>query len=196
MSANLFVLVALQGSVLSFSPGYVTAAECLAVYRGPNVACFNYDPEGTTWTGFFKTPTGGFGSVYNFPNESLCQSYVGALRSDVPSACRQLARPVTCSAACVAPVQPSPIPPLPPEPKPDPASVSPEITPRAIPRVPPRNDIQRHPHFPCLHEPTLASFTPQPSAFASSSTKVTAPLNILPQEHVSSGRQKPQSRSG
>ena len=65
----------------------------------------------------------------------MCQSYVGALRPDVPTACRQLARPESCPVSCVAPVQPpaptGSIPPKPPEvtpppepdPKPDPASI-------------------------------------------------------------------------
>jgi hypothetical protein len=106
--------------------------------RGPYVSCFPYDPERTTWTAFFKTPGSGFGSIWNFPNESVCQSYVGALRPDVPAACRQLARPESCPVSCVAPVQPpaptGSIPPKPPEvtpppephPKPDPASIEPK----------------------------------------------------------------------
>jgi hypothetical protein len=65
----------------------------------------------------------------------VCQSYVGALRPDVPAACRQLARAESCPVPCVAPVQPpaptGSIPPKPPEvtpppkpdPKPDPASI-------------------------------------------------------------------------
>ena len=92
MSATLYALVVLQGTTLTFSPGYTTAAECLQQYKGPYVSCFPYDPERTTWTAFFKTPGSGFGSVWNFPNESVCQSYVGAFRPDVPAACRQLAR--------------------------------------------------------------------------------------------------------
>jgi hypothetical protein len=135
MSATLYALVVLQGTTLTFSPGYTTAAECLQQYKGPYVSCFPYDPERTTWTAFFKTPGSGFGSIWNFPNESVCQSYVGALRPDVPAACRQLARPESCPVSCVAPVQPSAptgsIPPKPPEvtpppepdPKPDPASI-------------------------------------------------------------------------
>ena len=136
MSATLYALVVLQGTTLTFSPGYTTAAECLQQYKGPYVSCFPYDPERTTWTAFFKTPGSGFGSIWNFPNESVCQSYVGALRPDVPAACRQLARPESCPVSCVAPVQPpaptgSTIPPKPPEvtpppepdPKPDPASI-------------------------------------------------------------------------
>ena len=136
MSATLFVLVVLQGANgLTFSPGYTTAAECVQQYKGPYVSCFPYDPERTTWTAFFKTPGSGFGSIWNFPNESVCQSYVGALRPDVPAACRQLARPESCPVSCVAPVQPpaptGSIPPKPPEvtpppepdPKPDPASI-------------------------------------------------------------------------
>ena len=54
MSTTLFVLVVLQGANgLTFSPGYTTAAECVQQYKGLNVACFNYDPEGASWTAFF-----------------------------------------------------------------------------------------------------------------------------------------------
>ena len=34
MSATLYALVVLQGTTLSFSPGYTTAAECLAAIQG------------------------------------------------------------------------------------------------------------------------------------------------------------------
>ena len=37
MSVTLYVLVVLQGTTLSFRPGYTTAAECLQQYKGPNV---------------------------------------------------------------------------------------------------------------------------------------------------------------
>ena len=43
MSTTLYALVILQGTSLSFIPGYATAAECLQQYKGPNVACFAYD---------------------------------------------------------------------------------------------------------------------------------------------------------
>ena len=140
MSSTLFALVILQGaSGLTFEPGYTSKEQCLSVYRGPSVSCFQYDPEGVTWTAFFKTPAGGFGSVWRFPNESTCQNYIGALRSDVPSACRQLAHPEPCPVACTAPVTP-PKPPevtpqaVPPDPKPapppaDPASIAPSDIP-------------------------------------------------------------------
>jgi hypothetical protein len=35
MSATLYALVVLQGTTLTFSPGYTTAAECLQQYKGP-----------------------------------------------------------------------------------------------------------------------------------------------------------------
>ena len=63
MSATLYALVVLQGTGLCFSPGYTTAAECLQQYKGPNVACFAYDPNLSTWTAFFKLPEGGFRTV-------------------------------------------------------------------------------------------------------------------------------------
>jgi len=37
MSQILYALVVLQGTSLTFSPGYTTAAECLQHYKGPNV---------------------------------------------------------------------------------------------------------------------------------------------------------------
>ena len=129
MSQLLYALVVLQGTTFTFAPGYTSAAACREPYRGPNVICFEYDPAGVTWTAFFKTQAGGFGTVWRFPNESLCQNYIGALRSDVPSACRQLAHPEPCPVSCVAPVQPPPptgtIPPKPEvtPPPPDPASI-------------------------------------------------------------------------
>ena len=86
-----------------------------------------FGPEGVTWTAFFKTPAGGFGSVWRFPNESTCQNYIGALRSDVPSACRQLAHPEPCPVACKLPETPAakPVEPDPTPAPPDPASIAP-----------------------------------------------------------------------
>ena len=129
MSVTLYVLVVLQGANgLIFSPGYTTAAECIQQYKGPNVACFNYDPEGTRWTAFFKLPDGAFRVVRRIPNEGGCRRYIDAFRSDIPAACRQLAQPDTCNVACVKPlVEPPPPaakPDAPPDaPKPDPASM-------------------------------------------------------------------------
>ena len=37
MSATLYALVVLQGTSLTFSPGYTTAAECLQQYKGPTL---------------------------------------------------------------------------------------------------------------------------------------------------------------
>ena len=128
MSSTLFALVILQGtSGFAFEPGFTSKEQCLSVYRGPSVWCYEYDPSGVTWTAFFKTPAGGFGSVWRFPNESTCQNYIGALRSDVPSACRQLAHPEPCPVACKLPETPAAKPPEP-DPKPDPASIAPRPT--------------------------------------------------------------------
>jgi len=134
MSTTLFVLVVLQGANgLTFSPGYTTAAECMQQYKGPNVACFNYDPGGTSWTAFFKLPDGAFRVVRRIPNEGECRRYIDAFRSDIPAACRQLAQPDTCNVACIKPLEPppaaKPVPQAPPEhtaPKPDPASIEPK----------------------------------------------------------------------
>ena len=132
MSATLYVLVVLQGANgLTFSPGYTTAAECMEQYKGPNVACFAYDAGLSTWTAFFKLPEGGFRTVGKINSEDECNRYIGAFKDGIPTACRQLAMPVTCNVACVAPL-PAPPPaakPVPqaPEPdtapKPDPASI-------------------------------------------------------------------------
>ena len=137
MSQVLYALVILQGSSsgLTFSPGYTTAAECLQQYKGPNVACFNYDPEGTSWTAFFKLPDGGFRVVRKIPSEGECRRYIDAFRSDIPAACRQLAQPDTCNVAYIKPPVPHPqqrrLNECPasgaaapePDPKPDPASI-------------------------------------------------------------------------
>ena len=122
MSTTLFVLVVLQGANgLTFSPGYTTAAECMQQYRGPNVACFAYDPSLTTWTAFFNLPAGGFRTVGRINSEDECKRYIGAFKDDVPAACRQLAIPATCSTAC-RPAEPPPVNP----PPPDPASIRPD----------------------------------------------------------------------
>jgi hypothetical protein len=54
MSATLYALVMLQGTTLSFSPGYASPTECYSVYKGPFVSCFTYNPDGLSWTAFFK----------------------------------------------------------------------------------------------------------------------------------------------
>ena len=94
------------GTGLSFSPGYTTAAECLQQYKGPYVACFAYDPNLSTWTAFFKLPEGGFRTVGKIASEDECKRYIGAFKDGIPTACRQLAMPVTCNVACVTPVTP------------------------------------------------------------------------------------------
>jgi hypothetical protein len=96
MSATLYALVVLQGTTLSFSPGYTTAAECQQQYKGPNVACFAYDAGLSTWTAFFKLPEGGFRTVGKISSEDECKRYIGAFKDDIPTACRQLAQP-TCN---------------------------------------------------------------------------------------------------
>ena len=73
-------------------------------YKGPNVACFAYDPGLSTWTAFFKLPEGGFRTVGKIASEDECKRYIGAFKDGIPTACRQLAMPVTCNVACVAPV--------------------------------------------------------------------------------------------
>jgi hypothetical protein len=132
MPTTLFVLVVLQGANgLTFSPGYTTAAECMQHYKRPYVSCFAYDPNLTTWTAFFKLPEGGFRSVGKISSEDECRRYIGAFKDGIPTACRQLAMPVTCNVACVAPLPPLPPPPAAkpvpqapePDPKPDPASI-------------------------------------------------------------------------
>src|ERR1700722_5578321 len=130
------MLVVLQGTTLSFSPGYTTAAECLVQYYGPNVACFAYDPSLSTWTAFFKLPEGGFRTVGKIASEDECKRYIGAFKDGIPTACRQLAMPVTCNVACVEPVQPpAPTGAIPPPSKP-PVTAPPEGTPQAEPPNP------------------------------------------------------------
>ena len=119
MSQILYALVILQGSSgLTFSPGFTTAAECMQQYKGPYVSCFAYDPDGTSWTAFFKLPNGGFRAVWRIRSEDECRQYIGAFKDDTPAACRQLAMPNVCTAAC-RPAEPPP-PPAPPAAKPEP----------------------------------------------------------------------------
>ena len=129
MSQVLYALVILQGSSgLTFSPGYATAAECMQQYKGPNVACFNYDPEGVSWTAFFKLPDGAFRVVRKIPNEGECRRYIDAFRSDIPAACRQLAQPDICNVACIKPLEPPP-----PAAKPVPQAPEPDTAPKPDP---------------------------------------------------------------
>src|SRR5580692_5297569 len=128
MSTTLFVLVVLQGTALNFSPGYTTATECVQQYKGPYVACFAYDPNLSTWTAFFKLPEGGFRTVGKISSEDECNRYIGAFKDGIPTACRQLAMPVTCNVACVAPVTPPPA-----AVRPDPTPASPPAVPQAAP---------------------------------------------------------------
>jgi hypothetical protein len=91
MSVTLYVLVVLQGNTLTFSPGFVSVQECVAQYKGPNVACFNYDPGGASWSAFFRLADGSLRRVFGINSEAECQRYIGAFKDEVPKACRQLA---------------------------------------------------------------------------------------------------------
>ena len=133
MSQVLYALVVLQGTTLNLSPGYTTAAECLQQYKGSNVACFAYDAGLSTWTAFFKLPEGGFRTVGKIASEDECRRYIGAFKEGIPTACRQLAMPVTCNVACVAPVTP---PPAAKPVEPDKTSASPPVVPQAAPPDP------------------------------------------------------------
>ena len=140
MSQILYALVVLQGTSLSFSPGYTTAAECLQQYKGPNVACFAYDAGLSTWTAFFKLPEGGFRTVGKINSGDECKRYIGAFKDGIPTACRQLAMPVTCNVACVAPIPPPPKPDLPGTLTAPPAETPPPVTPDPAASKP--SDIQ------------------------------------------------------
>jgi hypothetical protein len=84
MSQILYALVVLQGTTLSFSPGYTTAAECLVQYYGPNVSCFAYDPNLSTWTAFFKLPEGDLGQLARFPARTSVSDTSVRLRTVSP----------------------------------------------------------------------------------------------------------------
>jgi hypothetical protein len=124
MSATtLFVLVMVAPGVpggLTFSPGFVSVQECVAQYKGPNVACFNYDPGGVSWSAFFRLADGSLQRVFGINSEAECQRYIGAFKDEVPKACRQLALAISapCSASCPVPPAPAPAPPAPPPPAP------------------------------------------------------------------------------
>jgi hypothetical protein len=99
MSATLFALVVLQGSTLTFSPGYTSAQECQAVYQGPHVTCYAYDPSGTTWTGFFRMSDGSIQAFGRMRDEAECKRVMGNLAIGTPLACRQLAMVLASLAA-------------------------------------------------------------------------------------------------
>jgi hypothetical protein len=126
MSATLFAIVLWQGaSGLAFQPGYASKEECQAVYQGPHVICWEYDPKITTWTAFFRTTEGpgspkGFGAIWRFPNESTCRDYINALKPESFGTCRQLPHPEPCPVACKVSETPPPPPPSP---------VTPPVTP-------------------------------------------------------------------
>jgi hypothetical protein len=149
MSATLWALIiSASGMNLVFQPGYASRQECQAVYSGPHVICWQYDPSLTTWTAFFKTAEGpgtlnGFGAIWRFPNQSTCQVYINALKPEAYGACRQLSHPETCPVACRAPDPPptTPPPPAPPTVKPESfgdVSIGPsKLTERDIPTIDP-----------------------------------------------------------
>jgi hypothetical protein len=119
MSATLYALVVLQGSTLSFSPGYPTLQECTAVYQGPYVRCFPHDPQGTTWSAFFKIEDGAVRAMTRIPNEAECQRVLSSMKAGTPTACRQLDQPYPCAVQCRIEIAPTPPAPPPPTPKPD-----------------------------------------------------------------------------
>ena len=102
-------------------------ADC--VFGGPTLTVkglFGCELVVSTWTAFFKLPEGGFRTVGKIASEDECKRYIGAFKDGIPTACRQLAMPVTCNVACVAPVPAPPTSgqnPPEPDPKPDPASI-------------------------------------------------------------------------
>src|ERR1700729_3073000 len=94
MSATLYALVMLQGTTLSFSPGYASPTECYSVYKGPFVSCFTYNPDGLSWTAFFKLPDGGFRTVGGINSEDECKRYIGAFGAAVLTALSKFSRAV------------------------------------------------------------------------------------------------------
>ena len=97
MSATLYALVVvLQGTCLSFSPGYTSASECMHQYKGPYVSCFAYYPDSTTWTAFFKLPTGEFRTVGRVNTTASV--------SDTSARLRMMSRPLAGSWLCPPPV--------------------------------------------------------------------------------------------
>ena len=91
-----------------FQPRLHHRSGVCAAIQGAERCLLHYDPEGTTWTAFFKLPEGGLRTVGKITSEDECKRYVGAFQDGIPAACRQLAQPVTCNVACVAPVPPKP----------------------------------------------------------------------------------------
>jgi hypothetical protein len=178
MSATLYALVMLQGTTLSFSPGYASPTECYSVYKGPFVSCFTYNPDGLSWTAFFKLPDGGFRTVGGINSEDECKRYIGAFRDGVPTACRQLSTVVCCTVTPAPP--PAPVAPCQP--------CGPSVTPPPTPPAPQPQSVPEKKPDPVLimdrnsHEP---SFSNRPILTASASTgPAAAPLHQNPKRVV------------
>jgi hypothetical protein len=92
-----------------------TPQECLQQYRGPNVTCYAYDPQGTTWSVFFKSVDGSIKVFTRLPSEAECQRMISTLKEDTPAACRQLSGVLFPP---YGPVSSCPVPPAPPTPAP------------------------------------------------------------------------------
>ena len=84
MSATLYALVVLQGTGLSFSPGYTSAAECLQQYKGPYVSCFAYDPSLSTWTASLNFRRAGSGQLARLPARTSATDTSVHLRTASP----------------------------------------------------------------------------------------------------------------
>ena len=117
----------------------------LTAVQGANVACFAYDAGLSTWTAFFKLPEGGFRTVGKIASEDECKRYIGAFKDGIPTACRQLAMPVTCNVACVTPMPPP--------------SRPPEVTPQAVPEP----DPKPAPPDPAASKPSYMDATKRPA---------------------------------
>ena len=131
MSTTLFVLVVLQGANgLTSAPATPPQRSACSSTRGRTLLASRMTQASAPGQRSFKLPEGGFRTVGKIASEDECNRYIGAFKDGIPTACRQLAMPNSCSVACVVPV-PAPPPaakPVEPDPTPappDPASIAP-----------------------------------------------------------------------
>ena len=87
-----------------------------AIQGAATLLASTYDPEGASWTAFFKLPDGGFRVVRRIPNEGECRRYIDAFRtiSRLPAGSWLRPPPPARNVAAWRPRQS-----LPPAPKPD-----------------------------------------------------------------------------
>ena len=120
MSATLYVLVVLQGTTVSLSaPATPPQRSAYSSTRGRTLLASRMTQASAPGQRSLSFRKAALGQLARLASEDECKRYIGAFKDGIPTACRQLAMPVSCSVACVAPVPAPPPAAKPVEPRPD-----------------------------------------------------------------------------